>query len=295
MRNLNDLFSMQPPTRDAMAQRLRGGPRLQRTQRSSAPTAFYALSPTTRSTLQQNSYTLGTGMGGKGLGGLAGAFAAKARSLGLGNFSGDPAIELVPGVNFKFPLDKLDFVAPGRPIHQEGIRKLGLQWTPVPLGVITAARNKLAALENSTEEGAATAAALKADGQDKALKVFNVGEAVEFEAFAFGARGEVDIFGKVIRNDVERNRLNAMRELAAWLNYVAAVPVPKVEYVPGAEGTPGAVMTAAQRAKAQAAAAAAAAAAARKASQGSTNTMLYVGGALAVGLLAVVVIKKRKG
>lgn len=286
MRNLYSQFMMKAPGRDAMARRLTGGAPLQPASVSAAPSAFYRnVGAPSGQMNRRDPYVLG--MDG-GLAGLA-THRGLARLEGFGALSGDPAVELVPGVNFRFDIDKKDFIT-GRPIHQEGIRKLGLSWTPVTPGQVTAVRNKLSELTNSTEQGATTAAALVADGADLAAQVGNVGEAVEWEAVGLGARGEVDIFGKVLRNTVESNRLNAMRRLKAWMDAVIAIPVPEMTYTPGGAGTPGANV--------QSAAAAAARAKAeqdRLAAQGPSKMPLYVGGALIAALGIVVVLKKRKG
>jgi len=230
MKNLYHQFSMQPPAREELGRRLTGGSPLARTAVSKAPVDFYRrLGMPTNNVLAPASYSLDSGS----VSGLAHGL------RGLGAFSGDPAVELVPGVNFGFDLDKRDFIAPGRPIHQEGIRKLNLSWKPVPANLVTEVRNKLAALANSTDEGRALGKQLVADGQDKATQIHERGEKVEWEAAFLGARGEVDVFGKVLRNDVEASRLNAMRELEAWMRYVVTVPVPELVYTPGGAGTPG--------------------------------------------------------
>ena len=238
MTNITQKFSMKPPARGALANRLLGGSAPYSgvavpVRVPNAPNFFRATDVVRSSPTVRTPYVLGANNGLAGLGRLAlGALGAA-----------DPATSLVTGVSFRYDIDKKDFIT-GRPIHQEGIRKLGLSWTPVTPNYVQSVDTKLKTLRASGVAGETLADTLTADGAALAQKVGNVGEAVEFEALFLGARGEVDIFGKVIRNEVEKNRLNAMKELKGWMAYVLSVPVPAEGsgYTPPAGGggtTPG--------------------------------------------------------
>lgn len=217
MKNLYDMFSMRPPNRAALARRLMGDLTAApasgvavRVSRSAAPNAFFRrVGMPMSNAIAPHTYPLGAN------GGLAGL-----RGIGaLG--AGDPALLLVPGVYFKFTLDKQDFIT-GRAIHQIGLKKLGLVWVPVDPGFVQKVTVKMNELANAGFD----MDSLAAEGNRLTNKVFSVGEGTDIEAVLLGARGEVDIFGTVISNTVEKNRLNAMRELKGWLNYVLTIPTP---------------------------------------------------------------------
>lgn len=217
--NLYQKLGMKPPTRNVLGDRLLGS-KAQYTgvavpvRRTDAAQMWRSTDVVHGSPNIKLPYPLGADNGLSGLRGF-GAFGA-----------GDPATELVPGVSFMFDIDKKDFIT-GRPIHQEGIRKLGLSWTPVTPQYVQSVAKKLQDLRAAGSAGETLADTLVGDGAALAKKVGQVGEAVEWEAFGLGARGEVDIFGKVIRNTVEKNRLDAMKELKAWMAYVIGVPIPQ--------------------------------------------------------------------
>jgi hypothetical protein len=235
MRNLTQKFSMKPPSKTALANRLLGAAAPYSgvtvpVRTPNAPSFFRTNDVVHSSPTVQTPYVLGDNDGFAGFGRLA-----------LGSFGAvDPALGLVTGVSFRFDIDKKDFVT-GRPIHQEGIRKLGLSWTPVTPNFVQNVDKKLSELRASGPEGETLADTLVGEGAKYAQKVGNVGEGVEFEALFLGARGEVDLFGKVIRKDVEENRLNAMKELKGWMANVLAAPIPAstVTYQPPTGGTPG--------------------------------------------------------
>jgi hypothetical protein len=222
--NLYQMYSMKPPSKTAMADRLTGA-RSRTTgvavpvAKSSATKRFFVRDNEVPTSLPniRTPYPLGT------QGGLAG--------LGmLGALSGPPLG--AGGIEFTFDLDRADFF--GRSYHQQGLKKLKLFWAPPDSGLVSEADKKLNLLRASGSRGSSIAAALIQEGQRRADRIHAVGEKVAFEAPLLGARGEVDVFGKVINDQPERQRIEAMEDLKQWLETVVATPVPeKVTSSPG--------------------------------------------------------------
>jgi hypothetical protein len=231
MTNVYNRFVPRAPDARTLGSRLLGDPRgvMQKVPvtKPNVP-ALFRNSYAARSSISQNQpYGLVTATS-RGLAGLG----------GFGAFSGGPPLG-AGGITFGFDLDRADFF--GRVAHQNGLRKLKLSWTPPDGALVAAADRVLGALQSSNTNGQRLRTTLIADGQRLADRIYEVGEKTAWESPFLGARGEVDIFGKVLNDQPERQRIEAMEDLKDWLERVAATNLAQYARVtvPNPSTTPG--------------------------------------------------------
>lgn len=160
------------------------------------------------------------------LGGLAAWWLLRPKETVI-QLQGFGAYELFPSapIRFQFDLDEKDFY--GREFHQRGLSRLQLAYTPAKREDTDAANAKLMRLLELGEQGSPGAKKkyddLVVEGTNLTKRIYDVGEGTAWEAVGLGARGEVDIMGKVIKNGVERARIEAMSNLRNWVKSVAAL------------------------------------------------------------------------
>jgi len=157
------------------------------------------------------------------IGGLAAWWLLRPKETVI-QLQGFGAYELFPSapIRFGFDLDEKDYY--GRDFHQNGVRRLLLSYIPAKRSETDAANAKLAKLLELSEQGSTNAKKkyddLVVEGNNLTKRIYDVGQGTEWEAVGLGARGEVSITGKVIRNGVEKARLEAMNKLQDWVRSV---------------------------------------------------------------------------
>lgn len=198
---------------------------------------------------------------------------------------------------FKFKLDELDFY--GRDYNLKGIAKLKLSYQPASRATTDKANANVIKLQAIARAVPAVAEILETwtrEGEALTQKIFDVGEGTEFEAVALGARGEVDIFGKVIRNQTESNRIQAFNQLKSWITKIANFNVaPYQEQADMAKASEAAAAAQFEQALTQGSPVGSTQNALAVANK-SDNTFLYVGGGVALlSLLGLgIYLSKRK-
>lgn len=225
MNNLYSKFKIAPPAKPAMAQGLlRAGIKTPPVTKP-APLIFFEKAAKARGDINPMGpgYTLGA---------QGGALAGFGAFRGLG---GVPS-GIAPEIEFVFDLDKQDFFGE-RPTWLQGVQRLKLTYSPASRGTANLAAQKLARLANGPPAAQALRDDLIAEGRRLTTLIYDVGEKTAWESPLLNARGEVDIFGKVIRDEPEKSRIGAMVQLKNWMGNIANMDIEGVMAV-GPGNTP---------------------------------------------------------